>query len=313
MNPPPLIAVLGPTASGKSAIAHRLALEIDGEIVSCDSMQIYRELEIGTAQPSVQEREEVPHHLIGEIEFHQPWNAFKHKTEARRRIEAIRARNRFPLLVGGTGMYAKSILYDLPLFPADPIVSAEIFDTAKTETGRDRLAAELHAAAPERDFPEDLCLNPRRLARAIEILRLTGNLPENLGTLPNDCVQPIPNSMQFVILPPDDEHRRRIHERTRAMLETGWIEETKALAERGFFASSTARQALGYQRVRDFLDGIIPNREELTRTIVGDTWKYARKQRTWFRHQHPGAHLLTLRHDLDAGEICDALAPLVTA
>ena len=311
-KPTGIVAILGPTASGKSAIAHRLAMATAGEIVSCDSMQVYRGLEIGTAQPTTTERNEVPYHLTGELDFTIPWNAHKHKIEVLKRIEKIHERGNPAFLVGGTGMYAKTILYDLPMQPADSKEYAKIFKIASSEDGRLELLHEIEATAPSFSSPPDLVANPRRLARAVEVLRVSGSIPDNFGAMSETRVlAPRPDSAQFILLPPPDEHRERIRKRTETMLESGWIEEVESLCKRGFFESPTARQALGYARIREFLDGEIESRETLLDRIVADTWKYARRQRTWFRHQHPGAYLLTLRKNVSVDALSQAILATV--
>jgi tRNA dimethylallyltransferase len=306
-----MIAILGPTASGKSAVAHRLALATGGEIISCDSMQVYQGLEIGTAQPTEAEKKEVPYHLTGELDITASWNAHQHKIEALDRVRQIHERGKTAFLVGGTGMYAKAILYDLSMQPADSAEYAEIFKTSSSENGRQKLIQEIRKNAPDFDIPPDLIANPRRLARAVEILRVSGSIPDNFCAMPETRkLSQRSDSTQFILLPPTDEHRQRIRNRTKKMLESGWIHEVEALRNRGFFETPTARQALGYSRVREFLEGTIDSEENLIERIVIDTWKYARRQRTWFRHQHPGAYLLTLRRNVSVDAICQAILAL---
>jgi tRNA dimethylallyltransferase len=295
-----LVAILGPTASGKSAVAYELALAVGGEIISCDSMQVYRGMAIGTAQPGTIEMANIPHHLVGEIEIDVEWNAYRHKVLALQRIKEVQARGRLPILVGGTGMYAKAILYDLPMYPSEKRVYAAAYSQALDESLRPGLLTELQKSTKDGSVPDDVIANPRRLARAIEILRLTGEVPEGLGEMPNNAkTRPVFDARQFVMLPPARELRQKIQARTDWMLRNGWIEETEALLKCGLRNAPTARQALGYPRVIDYIDGKIAGITELQKIIAAETWKYARKQRTWFRHQHPGSFLLTLRLGVD--------------
>jgi tRNA dimethylallyltransferase len=205
-------------------------------------------------------------------------------------------------------MYAKAILYDLSMQPADSAEYAEIFKTSSSENGRQKLIQEIRENAPDFDIPPNLVANSRRLARAVEILRVSGSIPDNFCAMPETRkLSQRLGSTQVILLPPTDEHRQRIRNRTKKMIESGWIQEVESLRNRDFFESPTARQALGYSRVRDFLEGTIDSEENLIEQIVADTWKYARRQRTWFRHQHPGAYLLTLRRNVSIDAICQAI------
>ncbi len=283
-----LLSILGPTASGKSAVALELARRGGGEIVSCDSMMIYRGLDIGTAKPTPADRREVPHHLLDILEFSEPYNASRFQRDADAAIRAIIARGKQPILCGGTGLYARALLYGFAMWPRDPEVAAALrreFAAGNAET----LLAELRAAAPE--LASRLEHNPRHWLRALEVLRLTGEPPRDQ----QDLAPPPYAAPEFVLMPGAELSRKRIRHRTEAMFREGWLEETKSLVEKGLLTTPTASQALGYVQLAQYLDGEIPSLAELTDEIVKLTCRYAKRQRTWFRRQHPNAIIIPVK------------------
>ena len=167
--PAGLLTILGPTASGKSAVALVLARRLGGEIVSCDAMQVYRGLDLGTAKPTPAERREIPHHLIDILELREAYSVRRFQADADRAIRDIVARGRQPILCGGTGLYARALLYGFSLWPADPELAAGLRREHAAGRGR-ALLAELAAAAP--DLAARLAGNPRHWLRALEVLRL---------------------------------------------------------------------------------------------------------------------------------------------
>ena len=287
MSAPPVLVLLGPTCSGKSALAMELAKRLDGEVISCDSMQVYRGLPIGTAQPTAQELAQVPHHLVACLEISRPWNANLFVPEAKRRIDDIAARGRRPIVVGGTGLYARALCYDFQLLPSDPSMAAELREASATEDGCARLREELAGVGP---LPEDLSRNPRHLARAVEVFRLTGKPPWQLRSRSEKPLEPY---RQFCLLPNFEALKARIRRRTAAMVANGWIDECRKALEMGLANAPTAWQALGYRDIAEYLDGRGPvTVAELTELLANRTIQYARRQLTWFRHQHPGACFL---------------------
>ena len=179
MNHPlsPVLVLLGPTCSGKSALALELATRLSGELISCDSMQVYRGLAIGTAQPTAEEQTRGPHHLVACLELFQPWNVNRFVPAVKKLASEISGRGHLPVVVGGTGLYARALCYDFQLLPSDANLAAELREASSTSEGCERLQAELSSAGP---LPEDLRRNPRHLARAVEIYRLTGEAPWEL-------------------------------------------------------------------------------------------------------------------------------------
>ena len=297
----PCIAVLGPTCSGKTAVALEIAQRVGGEIVSVDSMQVYRGMDIGTAKATPEERLLVPHHLIDILDIHEPYDAFRFVEHARRAMEEIHARGRVTILVGGTGMYAKSLVYGHTMPPADRQVLAGLTREYHQTGGKEKLQAELNAASPE--AARLLTPNPRRLLRAVEALRLGASVP--FGPVTARAAKR--GFLQFVLLPPAGELRASIVGRTESMLAHGWLDEARQLAAMGLPRTPTARQALGYAEVLAFLGGSGGSLADLRQAVVQRTWQFARRQRTWFRHQHPGAFLLTLRPAVECSRVADAI------
>lgn len=284
-------AILGPTCSGKTAVAVELAQRCGGEIISCDSMQVYRELNAGTAKPSPGQRATVPHHLVDFLSMRERWDAGRFRDSAESAIHDISARGRIPVLVGGTGLYAKALIYHLPLHPSDATIFRAVLDQSRTPQGLQALAAE--AAEHDAEAAEILRINPRRLMRAVEVLRITGKLPGERQS-PSSAETPDPAFLQVILMPDPDVHKQWIRDRAEAMASNGWLEEVRTLAAQGLFDTPTAHQALGYRPIARFIEqhpggGSPDDQARLVDEIAKRTWQFARRQRTWFRHQHPGA------------------------
>ena len=293
MNIPSDIVLLGPTCSWKSGAAVLLAQRIGAEIISCDSMQVYKGLEIGTAQPDAESLSAVPHHLIGVFDIQEPYDVNRFLILANPLREEIHSRGRRAIIVGGTGLYAKSLIYGHTLLPAN----AELFDKIKAELeepgGRQRLETELEATAHGRNnIPKDVLLNPRRLLRAVEVSRLTGHTPWELNQSSNT---PQEGFSQFIVLPEMELLKERIRQRTALMIQQGWVQEAQRAIGNGLMESPTAKQALGYRDIADYLAGNgADSLAELTQLLISRTIHYARRQLTWFRHQHPGATFIPI-------------------
>ena len=304
----PIPVILGTTCSWKSAVAIAVAKQWNGEIISCDSMQVYRELPIGTAQPPPAEQEGIPHHLIGCLSLQERWDASRFVPTAQRLIHEIRQRGRLPVIVGGTGLYARALCYALELLPGDATLAAELREAIQSPERVQALQRELASGVGE--LPLDIRQNPRHLARAVEVFRLTGKAPWQLHTHP---AQPLDGFRQFCLLPTMPLLKERIWRRTAAMLQAGWIEEAKRADKLGLATAPTAWQALGYREIRSFLaQGGTPDAPELLELLANATVRYARRQRTWFLHQHPGAAILEpTAEELAAADTAAALASRV--
>lgn len=300
---PEALAVLGPTATGKTRLALELAERLDGEIVSLDSRQAYAGLVVGTAAPREAELARVLHHGVGFLPPGTRYGAGKFSRLARGWIEEIRGRGRLPLLVGGTGLFYRALVR--PIFrepPMDPGRRAAL-ETWLEEQPLEALrkwSSELDPALGER---LDV-LDRQRCLRAIEMALLTGRSLtwwQRHGPLE---AEPTP-ALAVVLTLPAEVHRQRIRERAGRALDGGWADEVRSLRAAGHDRESPAFSSIGYGAVDDWLSGEISREETLTR-IVRDTWAYARRQRTWFRHQ-----VASEAPRLDARESVDALAERV--
>lgn len=273
------LALVGPTASAKSAVAldvaHRLG---DIEVVSVDSMQVYRGLDIGTAKATTAERSAVPHHLIDVAEPDDEWSVVRFQSEARDAVADIEARGRRALLVGGTGLYVQAVLDDLR-FPGENLALRAELETWTGEPGGVAAAyAELGRADPEAAARIDPH-NARRIVRALEVVRLTGQPFSTFG--PGIGVfgpTAFPVAMVGLWLP-RDALARRIALRVDAMRRAGLLHEVRSLRDR---MSRTARQAIGYKELIAHLDGEMTE-DDAFATIERRTRSFARRQRMWFR------------------------------
>jgi tRNA dimethylallyltransferase len=283
VNPPLLLA--GPTASGKSAVALALAERHGGEIISVDSMQVYRGLDLGTAKPTAAERARVPHHLLDVAELSEPFDAAKFVALARAAEADIRARGRWPIYCGGTGLYFKALLEGLGESPpGDAVVRAALEATPLPE-----LLRELEQRDPAAFARIDRA-NARRVVRALEVIRLTGRpySEQRVGwTKVENAECGTRNAEQVFVLEREPEDlRARIEARVDAMFAAGLATETRALLERGLADNRTALQALGYRQVVEHLRGERGLAETIA-LVKTKTWQFARRQRTWFRRQLP--------------------------
>ncbi len=281
-----LIVVMGPTASGKSAMALELAAAHGGEIVSADSMQLYRDLPIGTAQPTAEERRRIPHHLVAIYDLAVRADVYAYVALADRAIADIRRRGRVPVVAGGTGLYLHALLYGLDPLPGDETLKTrldgEYDDPARLAELQARLAAAGDAAVVVR-FGN----NRRRLIRALEVRLLTGRSILELQAAQRPHLR-YPLALARKLEWSREELKRRIAVRVEAMLEAGWIDEAERAIAHGLLVSPTAHQALGYKIIARYLAGEI-SRAALPEAIATATWQFARRQQTWFRHQHPEA------------------------
>ena len=212
---------MGPTASGKSALALEAARQLNGEIVSVDSMQLYRGLEIGTAQPTAAEQAEIPHHLVGCFDFHHKIDVFQFRKLADRAIAEIRARGRRPILAGGTGMYLRALLYGIDDLPADPELRKRLDAEFDHDAGEPALLEKMAKLDPAAFDRWHACR--RRLIRALEVRLLTGKSILELQQNPMDRLRyPV---IAWKLETPTEILRKRISDRAAAMLDSGWIEE----------------------------------------------------------------------------------------
>ena len=290
-HPRPLL-LAGPTAVGKSEIAVLLAERLGGEIISVDSMQVYRGLDIGTAKPSPGERARVPHHLIDVVDLTVPFDASQFLQLAHRAVADIQARGRVPILCGGTGLYFKAFLEGLGQVPqADAALRAILHATPLPE-----LLRELAERDPVTYGRIDR-QNPRRVIRAVEVIRLTGRpfCTQRADWQPSPLA-PRPSSLQFGLARTPADLQRRIDARVEAMFRQGWVAETEQLLVRGLAQNPTAMQALGYRQIVGHLRGQ-RSLAETVALIKIRTRQFAKRQMTWFRRQ---LHLTLVRLEPEA-------------
>ncbi|MEM7308626.1 MAG: tRNA (adenosine(37)-N6)-dimethylallyltransferase MiaA [Planctomycetota bacterium] len=275
----PLFFLIGPTAAGKSALALEVAERAGAEILSLDSMQVYRGMDVGTAKPSAAERARVPQHLIDLVEPTERYHAHRYLEDAARAWHAVRERGRPALFVGGTGLYLKALTHGLfEGAPHDPELREDLNLRAAAE-GSPALHAELSAvdpAAAARIHPNDA----KRVVRGLEVFRGSGRRLSELQEEWKRAADGRPRTVVGVT-PAPERLEQRIRARTRAMLAAGWIDEVRALLAAGGFGPTSA-QALGYPEIRAHLAGEL-DAAELEAAIALRTRQFARRQRTWFR------------------------------
>lgn len=278
---PALIAVVGPTASGKSALGLELATRHGGEIVSCDSLQVYRGLDIGSAKPGAADRARVRHHLLDVADPDSDFSAAEYSRLARAAVRDIAARGRVPVVVGGTGLYLRALLTGLFVGPSrDAAVRARLERLAE-RFGRarlHRLLAGVDPVAAARIEPNDSV----RVVRALEVYRATRRpISEHFSSAP-DPLRGFRVRVVGLALA-REELRARVEARTDAMLAGGLVEEVRGLVAR-YGAGLRPLRAIGYRQALGILRGEL-DVAAARRGIVTDTMQYAKRQRTWFRHQ----------------------------
>ena len=290
----PLLAVVGPTAVGKTALGIELALRLNGEVISADSMQVYRGMDIGTAKATVKERRGVPHHLLDVRDPDQPMTVAEYQGLAEEAIAAIRSRGRLPIIVGGTGLYVRAVVDQFVFTPmeSDPDLRASLAEEAGREgvPALHRRLAEVDPEAAARIHPHDL----RRIIRALEVYHQTGQPLSSLQRAePRD-----PESVLLVGLTMDRAALyRRIEERVEQQLRDGLVEEVRGLLDRGYAPGVGPMGGLGYKEMSLYLRGEA-TLEEATALLKRDTRRYAKRQFTWF-HADPRIVWYTISQDSD--------------
>lgn len=281
----PVYAVVGPTATGKSAYAVRLAQKLDGEVISGDSMQIYRGMDIGTAKASVTEQCGIPHHLLDIADICEPFSAGKFLSLAKEKIFEIHARGRVPIVCGGTGLYIELLLTGKRLTEtaADEKLREELFAFAK-EHGNEALHARLTALDPasaEAIHPN----NVKRVVRALEIGMTSGVTKSEADRKSKEADNPFLPTVIRLTCKDRAALYERIDLRVRRMFETGLEEEVRTLCEKGLRDTPTASQAIGYKEFYPYFDGVctVAQAEE---EICRNTRRYAKRQETWFSRMH---------------------------
>lgn len=289
---PPLVAIVGPTASGKTALAVRLCREVGGEVVSADSRQVYRGMDIGTAKATPKEQAGVPHHLLDVVNPDQALGLAEFQALAYTAIDDILARGRVPFLVGGTGQYAMAVLegWQVPRVPPDEGLRRELYRQAEDE-GPGALHARLQAldpAAARRIDPR----NVRRVIRALEVCLVTGRPI-------SEQQEKAPPPYRILILGlelPRDVLYERIDRRVEAMMAAGLEDEVRRLVAAGYGFDLPAMSGVGYGQFRAYLAGEA-SLDETVQAIKRATRRFVRHQANWFRRDDPRIHWLDARAD----------------
>ncbi|MCW2683527.1 MAG: tRNA delta(2)-isopentenylpyrophosphate transferase [Blastococcus sp.] len=296
---PAVVAVVGPTATGKTALTVALARLLGGEVVNADSMQLYRGMDIGTAKPDTEERGGVPHHLMDLWHVREAASVVEYRLRARAEIDRLRTAGVVPILVGGSGLYIRAVLDELDFPGTDPAVrarlEAELADVGAAEL-HDRLAR-LDPAAGAAVLPS----NGRRIVRALEVIELTGGpflaqLPEPRPHYPAVVVGLDRNPAEL------DE---RVALRVERMWAAGFVDEVEALAADGLREGPTASRALGYAQVLAQFGGDLTPAEARERTVTA-TRRFVRRQRSWFRRDPA-----TTWYDAGRSDLLDAVAAMI--
>ena len=303
-----LLVITGPTATGKTALGIALARLTDGEVVSADSMQIYRGMDIGTAKPTPAETAGVPHHMLDVADPAESFSAAKYAAMADRCVRDIRARGKQPIVVGGTGLYIDALVRgtDYAAAPSDPSVRRAI-EAEYDELGGEAFREKLAAVDPDRAA----LLHPRdkkRLVRAWEVYALTGQTI----TRHDQLSRQVPPRYRAYTLALDyarrDELYERIDRRARAMFDAGLVEEVRALLDAGVDAGATAMQAIGYKEVAAYLNGAC-TLDEAVEAVCQASRRYAKRQLTWLRSRRD-VHWLRWPDPPDDAAVRDAAAAI---
>ena len=284
MDRKPLIILAGPTAVGKTSLSIRLAKETGGEIISADSMQVYRHMDIGSAKITKEEMEGVPHYLVDMLEPEEEFNVVRFQQMAKEAAERIWKKGKIPLVVGGTGFYIQALLYDIDFTENDGDESyrRQLERKASDEEGASELYEILKTVDPKA-AQEIHPRNIKRIIRALEFYHQTGKKISEHNETQRQKESPY-NYAYFVLTDERSRLYERIDRRVDLMMEQGLLDEVRYLKERGVRKDSTAMQGLGYKELYAYLEGEYPL-DEAVRIIKRDTRHFAKRQLTWFKRE----------------------------
>ena len=281
MKKPLVVVIAGPTASGKTGLSVEIAKKLDGEIVSADSMQIYKTMDIATAKPTKEETAGIPHHLIDFVNPEDSFSVAKYKQLAYSAIDGILSRKKLPIVVGGTGLYIDALINNTAFLDYPDNNIREELEKRSTIEGLESLYEELKKIDSE--TAEKLHINDsKRIIRALELYYLTGKTITEQNKLSH--ITDSPYDFLLIVLNAHDRQLLydRINRRVDNMLEDGLLEEAKIFFESE--ASKTAKQAIGYKELKPYIDGKIPF-DEAVEKLKRETRRYAKRQLTWFRNK----------------------------
>ncbi|WP_320200421.1 tRNA (adenosine(37)-N6)-dimethylallyltransferase MiaA [Agrobacterium sp. rho-13.3] len=277
------ILITGPTASGKSALALRLARENNGVVINADSMQVYDTLQVLTARPSVEDMQGVPHHLYGHVPASRLYSTGEWLREITALLGALRGEGRLPVIVGGTGLYFKALTGGLSDMPSIPAQIRERYRTRLLEDG----PAGLHEELSSRDPQIASSLRPtdgQRIVRALEVLEATGKSIRTFQDASGPMIIDPARAQKIVVLPERAVLHDRINRRFAGMMQSGAVEEVQALLALDLSPDATAMKAIGVSQIADMLAGRMTEAEVIEKAAAA-TRQYAKRQMTWFRNQ----------------------------
>ena len=305
----PLIVIEGPTSAGKSEVAVLVAERIGGEIISADSMQVYRGMDIGTGKIRPEEMNGIPHYLLDIADPEDAFDLARFKNLAKEAILRVRKNGHIPVLCGGTGFYIQAVVKDIDFSSASPSPAyREELENYAEEHGNEAL----HGILAEKDPDAAAAIHPnnrKRVIRALEFLRETGGKISEKNR--NDKEQPSPyDAMIFFIDMDRADLYGKLEKRVDLMLEEGLVNEVRALRERGLTKKDVAMQGLGYKEILSYLDGEIPY-EEAVRVLKRDTRHFAKRQLTWFRHDREAVRIAREEYGNDPVKIAEAIIRII--
>ncbi len=276
-----LWAVVGPTASGKTAVSMALAQATRAEVIACDSVQVYQGFDIGSAKPSLEEQKLCPHHVIDVVAWHQPFDASVYQTHALAALKGLYARGLNAVLCGGTGLYLRALRYGLlPHAASDTQVREHLMAMENAEPGSAyRMLQEKDPASARATHPS----NKVHVLRALEMCVITGAQASQLkaqhGFQQEQCPMVV-----FHLVWDAETLKKRIHTRTHALLKNGLLDEAECLLKQGVPPTAKPMASVGYKEACAVLQGQLPAKD-LHETLCANTWQYARRQRTWFKKE----------------------------
>ena len=294
-----ILVILGPTASGKSKLAMELAQKYEGEIVSCDSMQVYKRLKIGTSKPSLEDQKKIPHHLLDVLEIDQPIHAQIYSDLAHASIQSILARFKLPILCGGTMLYAQILLHGLAAIPSISAFHQEKARKFFFENGHQATLAFFQQEPALRNFPYS---DPQRIIRALEVFFETGRSILDFQQEPQFSKK-IYQACVLGIHPPRTELYQKINQRTEKMLAEGWVKEVEEILALGFSEEVKPLNSVGYKEILAHLSGKM-TLENAKQEIQKKTRHYAKRQITWLR-KFPNLHWLEPKNGSSVFELAE--------
>lgn len=274
----PLVIICGPTATGKSDLALEVAEKFNGEVINADSMQLYRGMDIGTAKLTIAQRREIPHHLLDILSVKEDASVAQYQSLARAAIDEIQRRGKVAIVVGGTGLYIKSIIDEMNFPETDPVLRKKLEDEAEL-LGTAELYSRLRLLDPEAAAAIEPG-NTRRIIRALEVIEVTGK-PYS-ANLPSDTSIRFPDALHIGLAMERSSLAPRIEARVHRMFDQGLVDEVRALLAQGLLEGTTAQRAIGYAQTIALIDGEISQSQAIEETIVA-TRQYVRRQETWFK------------------------------